>query len=179
MCRNLRSSKEGRNEIEITGLSSAIDTESLRISGIGGDAQLADVLCTLDATPNNADSNQTLPIQDAHAKMRDFKFEKEAREAEVDMLFRYGEALGALILPEQVLLFAKNLTEKKLAVAEEVKRLKAQILELETFIKRSKQPIIGEARAKATIVIVAGEEGATQLTVSYRAFFWSLNNMIR
>lgn len=71
-------------------------------------------------------------------------------------------------MPEQVLSFATNATEKKLSVHQIVAQLDAQILELETFVEDSEQLVIGDAHAKATIIIIASDDGVVQLTISYR-----------
>ena len=50
----------GENRIEVKGLSSHIDTESARVSGLGDDVRLFDVVCTVKAPlyPNADDPSE-------------------------------------------------------------------------------------------------------------------------
>lgn len=85
-------------------------------------------------------------------------------------MFKYGQALGGTsISPEAVTSFADKALSKKLEVGRIVLRLEDEIGDLERFIERTRQPIKGDAMGRATITIVANDDGQVQLTVSYRA----------
>jgi hypothetical protein len=137
-----------------------------------GGARLADVVCVVEQRANigNEIRNESQQVHEANIKVRDLKSEKEAREAEVDLLLQYGKALGGTtILPDQVSAFAQKTLEKRLAVAKTVRLLDNQIEQLEQFIRGAQRPIRGDARGRASVTIVAEKDGPAQLTISYCA----------
>lgn len=76
--------QKGQNKIEIRGLSSSIDTQTIRVSGLG-DARLFDVTCT------HADSKATLSLPGNPAEVkRTFLVKKAALECEKAVRERVG-----------------------------------------------------------------------------------------
>lgn len=169
---NLCVTQSGSNLIEIKGLSSSIDTESFRVSGLGS-VRLADVVCVVDSSALSGyqNRNENQAVRDASLRIKDLAFEKKTRQGEVDMLLRYGQALGGTVVPpDQVTAFADTVLTKTLAAAKIIRELESQIEELETVVQLNQKPIKGETRGKATITIVAQSDGMVHLTVSYRAY---------
>lgn len=118
-------------------------------------------------TPLAVDEAQ--PIREAKTKIRALKAEKEAREGSIEMLFKYGQGLGGTsITPEEAFLFTEKALAKKLEVVAAVQKLDDEVTELERFVEQNQQPIKGDAKGKATITVVAHDDGKVQLTVSYR-----------
>ena len=72
---NLLFPQAGQNKIEIKGLSSSIDTRSVRVSGLG-EARLFDVVCTVETPAQNHDaSSEAIRLLQA----RKLAFESEKR----------------------------------------------------------------------------------------------------
>ena len=70
--------------IEVTGLSSVTDTESLRVSGLGN-AKLLVVNCLREQFTEISESDQ---IRDLKSQKRELRVERGARIAELEILDR-------------------------------------------------------------------------------------------
>lgn len=144
------------------------------MSGLGN-VRLADVVCDIDSSPRhkNNHENEDPQIIEALDKISDLKFEKEAYEAEVNILLEYAKSLsGALtpLSPAEVTTFVQQAVSKKITATKVVRNLKNQIRDLEKFLEKTRRTSIrGLARATATITVVTDDGGPVHLTLSYSA----------
>lgn len=156
----------GYNVIEITDLSSDIDLESFRVSGLGT-ARLLVVTCFLDPRPDITTSD---PIRTLRAQVRELKDEKDALEAEIPILKGFGRNMAKMpdLNPDSAEDFADKLLEKTLSNAAAVRELDAKIIELERKIDKLDAAKVNKADTRATITVVANEAGPAQLRLTYR-----------
>lgn len=145
----------------------------MRVSGLAN-ARLADVVCVVDSSrrkPNTDEDNQE--ITDALDKIDDLISEKEASEAEADILLDYAKSLTGALLPlDKVTAFLEKTVLKKVTIAKHVRKLQKEIRELEKFVEKTRQPVKGQTRATATINVVANKDGSVRLNLSYRAWYF-------
>lgn len=152
--------------IDVTNLSSDIDIESFRVSGLGT-ARLLVVTCSLDPHPNIATSD---PIRALRARVRELKDEKDALEAEVAILKGFGKNMANMpdLKPDGANHLADKLFEKTLTNATIVRELDAKITELGRRINKLEAANVNSANARAVITILADEAGPAQLRLTYR-----------
>lgn len=152
--------------IQIVNLSSTADTESLRVDGLGN-ARLLVVQCALDQCPEIPKSD---PIRDLTSQLKELQTEKRAREKEVTILKAFGKSIAERreISPDQAITFADTLSDKILACGEAVRELNEQITRLNQKIDKLRSSKSGKANTKATITILANEDGPGQLRLIYR-----------
>ena len=152
--------------IEVTGLSSVTDTESLRVSGLG-DARLLVVNCLREQFTEISESD---PIRVLKSQKCELRAERDARKAEIDILKAFGEKMGDQpdVTPDQAGLFANTLFEKTLACAEIVRALDDEIAKIKRKIDQAESEKVGSAFVKAVITIVANDDGPVQLKLTYR-----------
>ena len=152
--------------IEVTGLSSVIDTESLRVSGLGN-ARLLVVNCLRERFAEISESD---PIRVLNSQKRELQAKRDARKAEIDILREFGEKIGEKpeIAPDQANAFANTFFEKSLACAEAVAALDNKIEEIERKINKAESGKAGSTSVKAVITIVASDDGPVRLKLAYR-----------
>lgn len=156
----------GYNVIEITDLSSDIDLESFRVSGLGT-ARLLVVTCFLDPRPDITTSD---PIRTLRAQVRELKDEKDALEAEIPILKGFGRNMANMpdLNPDSAEDFTDKLLEKTLSNAAIVRELDAKIIELDRKIDKLNAAKVNGADTRATITVVANEAGPARLRLTYR-----------
>ena len=152
--------------IEVKGLSSNIDFESFRVSGLGT-ARLLVETCTIDRYPDISASD---PIRVLKAQVRDLTDEKGALEAEIAILKGFGGAMADMpdLTPEGANVFSDTLFEKTLANDTAVRELDAKVTELKRQINKLDDAKLGTASTRAVVTIVADEAGPAQLGLTYR-----------
>ena len=152
--------------IEVKNLSSNIDLESFRVSGLGT-ARLLVATCSLDQYPDIPTSD---PIRVLKAQLRELTDEKDALEAEIAILKGYGGAMASMsdLTPDSANAFSEALFKKTLSNATAVRELNVKLAELGRKINRLKRAKAGTADARAVVTIVADEVGPTQLRLTYR-----------
>jgi len=152
--------------IEVTNLSSDIDVESFRVSGLGT-ACLLVATCSLDQYPDISTSD---PIRTLLSQVRELAHEKEALEAEVAILKGFGQNMANIpdLTPDSAISFSDTLLEKTLSNAAAVRELGAKIAELDRKINRLGDAKTGDTNARAVVTIVAEEAGPAQLRLTYR-----------
>ena len=155
--------------IEVKNLSSNIDLESFRVSGLGT-ARLLVATCSVDRYP---DIPTLDPIHVLEAQFRELTDEKDALEAEIAILKGYGGAMASMpdLTLDSANAFSDTLLEKTLTNAAAVRKLNAKLAELGRKINKLKGAKAGTANARAVITIVADEAGPTQLRLTYRESF--------
>ena len=152
--------------IEVTGLSSVTDTESLRVSGLGN-ARLLVVNCLREWF---AQISEFDPIRNLKSQKRELRAERDAKNVEIEILKGFGDKMGDKpdITPGRANSFADTLFEKTLACAETVVAPDDKIEEIERKINKAESEKAGSAFVKAVITIVANDDGPVQLTLTYR-----------
>ena len=152
--------------IEIKNLSSSIDLESFRVSGLGT-VRLLIVTCSLDRHPDIKTSD---PIRALKAQVLELTDERGALEAEVAILKGYGKNMANIpdLTPESANSFSDTLFEKTLSNATAVRGLDAEIMELRRQIDKLNDAKSGMTDVRAIVTIVADEAGPAQLRLTYR-----------
>ena len=152
--------------IEVKNLSSSIDLESFRVSGLGT-ARLLIVTCSIDRHPDIKTSD---PIRALQARVTELTDEKDALEAEVAILKGYGKNMANMpgLTPDSASSFSDTLFEKTLSNAAAVRGMDAEIMELRRQIDGLKDAKTGMANVRAIATIVADEAGPAQLRLTYR-----------
>jgi len=152
--------------IEVKDLSSSIDPESFRVSGLDT-ARLLIVTCSLDRYPDIKTSD---PIRALQARVTELTDEKGALEAEIAILKGYGKNMANMpdLTPDSANSFSDTLFEKTLSNETAVRGLDAEIMELRRQIDRLKGAKIGRTKVRAIVTIVADKAGLAQLRLTYR-----------
>lgn len=152
--------------IEVTGLSSVTDTESLRVSGLGN-ARLLVVNCLRERFTEISESD---PIRVPKSQKHELRAERDARKAEVEILKGFGDKMGDKldITPDQANTFADTLLQKTLDCAEVVASLDDKIEKIGRKINKAESEKAGSAFVKAVIIITANDDGPVQLKLTYR-----------
>ena len=152
--------------VEVTGLSSVTDTESLRVSGLG-DASLLVVNCLREQFTEISESD---PIRVLKSQKSEFLAERGARKAEIEVLKAFGEKMGDKpnVIPDQANAFAETLFKKTLACGETLKVLDDEIADIKRKIDKAESEKAGSAFVKAVITIFANDDGPVQLKLTYR-----------
>lgn len=101
--------------MEIRGLSSFIDTHSVRVSGLGSAARLLDVACTI-ATSNSASylpESSTEVIRKLRVQKNTLERERTLRNNESQLLLAYAETLnGEHVNPQQMTAFLEGFMQQ-------------------------------------------------------------------
>ena len=156
----------GNNLLEITGLSSRTDAESLRVTGLGN-ARLLVLVCNYDNYPDISESD---PIRAAQKELAALKTETDARAQQLELLSSYGKSFADKknVTPDDATTFASQLVKKTIENKRAIKDLDCKIEVLSRWIERTQQEQQGTAQSKASVTIVAEEDGPVELHVSYR-----------
>jgi len=168
----------GNNLLEIAGLSSTTDAESLRVTGLGN-ARLLVLVCNYDNYPEIPESD---PVRTAQKELAALKAETDARTQQLELLSSYGKSLADKqdVTPDDATAFASQLVKKTIDNKRAIKELEGKIEVLSRWIERTQQEKQGTAQSKASVTIVAEEDGPVELHVSYRepcTFFTSLSDV--
>ena len=169
------SEQAGNNVIEVTGLSSVTDTESLRVSGLGN-VRLLVANCLREQFTEISESD---PIRALKSQEHELRAERDARKAEVEILRGFGAKMGDMpdLTPDQANSFVDTLFEKTLACAETVKALDDKIEEVKRRIDKVESEKAGSAFVKAVITVVANDDGPVQLKLTYRRSQFTANQL--
>ena len=101
--------------MEIRGLSSFIDTHSVRVSGLGSAARLLDVACTI-ATSKSASylpDSSTEVIRKLRVRQSTLEKERMLRNNESQLLLAYAETLnGEHVNPQQMTAFLEGFMQQ-------------------------------------------------------------------
>ena len=154
--------------IEITDLSSDIDLESFRVSGLSA-ARLLVATCSLDRYPGVPTSD---PIRTLRLQLRELTDERSALAEETAILTGFGKAMAAMpdLTPDRVNSFSGTLFKKTLSNAAAALELDTKITELQRQINKCELARIGKTDVRAVVTIVADEAGRAQLKLTYREY---------
>ena len=107
--------QKGRNNVEIRGLSSFIDTHSVRVSGLGSAARLFDVACTI-VTSKSASylpDSSTEVIRKLRVQKDTLERERTLRNSESQLLLAYADTLnGEHVNPQQMTAFLEGFMQQ-------------------------------------------------------------------
>ena len=147
-------------------MSSTTDAESLRVTGLGN-ARLLVLVCNYDNYPDISESD---PVRTAQKELATLRAETDARTQQLELLSGYGKSLADKkeVAPDDATTFASQLVEKTIDNKRAIKELEGKIEVLSRWIERTQQEKQGTAQSKASVTIVAEEDGPVELHVSYR-----------
>ncbi|KZT28781.1 hypothetical protein NEOLEDRAFT_1128996 [Neolentinus lepideus HHB14362 ss-1] len=161
----------GQNEVNITGLSSRIDTRSVRVSGLGDNATLFDVMCTVSEEENITDADVSQTVRPLQTKRTLLEEERLVREREAELLMLYGKTLkGDHILPAQMTTFLDNFLERGQKNLEAKSELTERIAEIDRQVQEEKKRApskVGQANGQVAVVISSEAGGRVDLTLTY------------
>jgi len=162
----LIATQAGNNLLEITGLSSVTDAESLRVTGLGN-AKLLVLVCEHDNYPDIPESD---PIRVAQKELAALRTETDARTQQLELLSSYGKSLADKknVTPEDAITFASELVKKTIESKRVIKELEGKMEVSSRWVERVQRERRGAAQCKASVTIVAEEDGPVELHVSYR-----------
>ncbi|VDB88403.1 unnamed protein product [Peniophora sp. CBMAI 1063] len=171
--------QRGRNEVSILGLSSAIDVDSARVTGLG-DARLFEVSCKIqkpdswDVLPDSAtERRRTLEAKKATLAQEKYNAESVAR-----LLREYGKTLNGQSVPPAD---ADAFFDRYLARSSDLARTGARLDEEMLQIQREIQKISADGSARkghthgrvtAVIMAKAQTEAVLKLTYVVRQARW-------
>lgn len=147
-------------------MSSTTDAESLRVTGLGN-ARLLVLVCNYDSYPDIPESD---PIRAAQRELAALKTEIDARAQQLELLSSYGKSLSDKknVTPDDATAFALQLVGRTIENKRAMKDLDGKVEVLSRWIERTQQEKQGTAQSKASVTIVAEEDGPVELHVSYR-----------
>ncbi|EIN04009.1 hypothetical protein PUNSTDRAFT_108850 [Punctularia strigosozonata HHB-11173 SS5] len=164
--------KVGQNRVEVTGLPSCMDTDSVRVTGLG-DARLFDVICTItpSATRVSLPHSPAEQIRRLEAKRKTLESMKHVREHEEDILTDYGKSLrGEHVSPADASSFLDGFIERAQKNLEALAELDEAIVQVNREIHTEKERAAkkkGDSRGEVTVVIVADQDGPVELKLTY------------
>ncbi|VDB88402.1 unnamed protein product [Peniophora sp. CBMAI 1063] len=164
--------QRGRNEVSILGLSSAIDVDSTRVTGLG-DARLFEVSCKIqkpdswDVLPDSA----TERIRALKAKKATLAQEKYTAESVARLLREYGKTLsGQSVPPADADKFFDRYLERSSDLARTGARLDEEILQIQREIQKISadgSARKGHTHGRVTVVIMAKAQTEAVLKLTY------------
>ena len=125
------------------------------------------LVCNYDHYPDIPESD---PIRAAQKELAALKTETDARAQQLELLGNYGKSLADKknVAPDDAAAFASQLVTKTIENKKAIKDLEAKIEVLSRWIERIQQEKQGTSQSKASVTIVAEEDGPVELHVSYR-----------
>ena len=162
--------QSGRNTVEIYGLSSAIDTESPRIHGLGTAARVFDVSCNLRARPSKyRDTKNLEAIKAVAAKRETLLLEHDVRQEEYEMLKQLSpEAALTTEASARIDTFADNVVRRKRDAKRAVLEYVGQIEELDDELWTLQNTHKGETAARVVATILTKHECRVEFQLTYR-----------
>ncbi|KAF9550044.1 hypothetical protein CPC08DRAFT_768987 [Agrocybe pediades] len=166
--------EKGQNKVKIEGLSSSIDTHSIRVSGLGN-ARLFDVVCTLeksnkDSTTFTTDGASEV-VRALTVKKKALESERAIRENESQLLLKYAQSLsGEHVTPVQMSQFLESYVAQGRKTVEAITTLNEQIVQVDREIDEEKEKSSskkGSNRGRVDVVLFAEEEAAVDLKLTY------------
>jgi hypothetical protein len=124
-------------------------------------------VCNFDNHPDIPESD---PVRAAQKELAALKTETDARRQQLELLSSYGKSLADKkhVTPEDATTFASQLVKKTIENQQAIKDLESKVEILSRWIERTQQEKQGTAQSKASVTIVAEEDGPVELHVSYR-----------
>ncbi|KAF9459033.1 hypothetical protein BDZ94DRAFT_1269216 [Collybia nuda] len=162
----------GQTKIVIKDLPSALDTQTVRVSGLG-DARLFDVICTVgdDKDPSYAPESSVEVIRCLSAQKRVLEGKRHVREDEAELLVNYTKTLtGEHIKPPQMSQFLESFVEQGRKNLDAINDINEKIVEIERQIERESRKKIqkkGDSRGQVIVVLGTDENTSIDLKLTY------------
>ncbi|KAI0091278.1 hypothetical protein BDY19DRAFT_904726 [Irpex rosettiformis] len=142
--------QEGDNEVRVSGLSSHIDAQSVRVSGLGSRNRLADVTYTTKRDGATKASRELLALL---LKKQTLEAEKSIKQQATDVYLAYAKSLTSEHVPsERVVPFMNTLIQERQNITGAISSLDEQLREVAEAIAEQtakKQP--GAAAGHVTL----------------------------
>ncbi|KAH9948604.1 hypothetical protein B0H21DRAFT_890433 [Amylocystis lapponica] len=158
--------KTGQNTVHITQLSSDIDTDSARISGLDNSAaRLLDVVCSVKSDGFSSDSAKGRSLSDKKIALEN---ERSVRLQEVEVLTHYSLKLSSEhVQPGAAAEFFDDFVQRKIASHKTIQELDGQIARVQQEILEESNKRKGKADAQVTVVISALQDCTAELVLAY------------
>ncbi|KAF9459031.1 hypothetical protein BDZ94DRAFT_1239542 [Collybia nuda] len=162
----------GQKKVIIKDLPSTIDTQTVRVSGVGG-AHLLDVVCTIanDKDALYAPESSLEIIRHLSLKKQDLENEKRVRGHEAELLVNYAKTLnGEHVTPPQMTQFLESFIELGRKNLDAVGEISEKIVEIERQIDRETRKGLvkkGGTRGEVAVVLGADENTTIDLKLTY------------
>jgi hypothetical protein len=160
--------------VDITGLPSCIDTDSIRVSGLG-QARLCDVVCTIgDQSESHEKDSPTETIRLLKKKKQELSSQKTMLETLVEIHVAYGRTLtGEHIKPSDMSDFLDNFAEHGRNNLATLSSLSEEIVMVDRLIVQETAKLLlkrGRSTGEVSVVIGTDEDGSVELKLTYSAF---------
>ncbi|CAL1715847.1 unnamed protein product [Somion occarium] len=157
----------GDNTIEISHLSNSIVKNSVRVSGVGGAARLADVVCAVategSVSPESSDARQALEKKSQHLLAQ-----QNVLVQEMDILRNYAKSLAGDNIPaKEMFKFLEVFREKQLNTLDGILACEEPISEAKDALEKAKTNGI-KGRATSTVTLRVYAEQAATITLRLR-----------
>jgi hypothetical protein len=166
----------GQNKIDITELPSSIDTQSVRVSGLG-QARLFDVVCKLGNKRRFQEDPDGFSevIRQLELAKQALVAEKCILDNEANFLIEYSKTLSAEhINPSQFTEFLASFVAQGTKNRQAASALEEKIVAVTRKIEREaakQQEKKGETNGQVTIVVVTQDPGVLELKLTYSTYF--------
>jgi hypothetical protein len=162
----------GQSKIQISNLSSSIDTESARVSGLG-DAQLSDVVCSVGSGLGEVDALSTSEvIRKLNVKLNARTSDRDALDDMLRTMTNYSKTLaGDTVSPNRAETFFENLLTRSQTLRSQRVEMDEEILQLTRQIDVLLSPELkkqGLSDGEVTVVIAAKQATEIELKLTYR-----------
>ena len=168
----IKSLQPGQSKIQISHLSSSIDTESARVSGLG-DAQLSDVVCSVGRGLGEVDALSTSEvIRKLNVKLNARNNDRDALDDMLSTMTTYSKTLmGDTVSPNRAETFFENLLTRSQTLRSQRVEMEEEILQLTRQIDvllSAEQKKQGLSDGEVTVVIAAKQATEIELKLTYR-----------
>ncbi len=166
---SLLCSQGGRNVLEITGLSSHVDTESPRIHGLGSDARVFDISCDtrLANAPGLRPKKHADAVKKLESNIKILDIERNVHRNEYDMLDQAVKSL-ANDTPAQMDAFMDRFVQRKLNAMTAVMKCEEAIESLNKELWLLNNASKGETAGRVIATILAKRPCTVTFQLTYR-----------
>ncbi|KAL0948652.1 hypothetical protein HGRIS_010456 [Hohenbuehelia grisea] len=167
--------KSGQNKVEISDLPSAIDANSVRVSGLG-DARLFDVVCTSasaseqearagDKNASSETARMAESIRQLEAKKLSLESQRRVLEYQAELLLSYAKTLtGEHVAPTAMTEFLGSFVEQGRKNLEATAELEEQCVDVNRQIATIKHNLASrKGFTTSTVVVVIGAADPTHI----------------
>ncbi|KAJ8482399.1 hypothetical protein ONZ51_g5381 [Trametes cubensis] len=166
--------KNGRNVLEISGLSSKLDTESPRLSGAPGGVRVLDVVCKRKPrdAPDTPEDERSAEIRSLKAERRALQAEQEVRQEEIKLLNDSAQLVthddhNHNPDHDKLLDFMDKYVQRKLGIQKAIRDIFEQIEEVDKRIYVLNNARKGETTTMVTATIIAASDCKVDLNLTY------------
>ena len=161
--------------LEISGLSSRLDTESPRLSGAPGGVRVLDVVCKRKPrdAPDTPEDERSAEIRSLKAERRALQAEQEVRQEEIKLLNDSAQLVthddhNHNPDHDKLLDFMDKYVQRKLGIQKAIRDIFEQIEEVDKRIYVLNNARKGETTTMVTATIIAASDCKVDLNLTYR-----------